>query len=655
MLKKITLFFLSIIISSVAFTQISNYTYTGGVQTFTAPSSGSYEFQLWGASGGRDGQIGGSGGYATAQMFLSLGQTVTVVVGGEGLGCNANSGGGYNGGGNAGPSGCSGGGGGATDVRVGGTALSNRMIVAGGGGGGGNGGLGVGGAGGGSTGQTASGQGGTQSSGGGGSPAGSLGQGGNKSGDGGGGGGGYYGGGAAYSDAGGGGGSGYVNSGLTNRTLIAGNLTMPNPIGGTMTGRRGTGYARITLSYSVSISQTTSVSCNGGSNGALTATAVGGTPPYTYNWSNSGTTQSITGLGAGLYSVTVTGSNAAAASASFTITEPAALSSSSAVNTNISCNGGSNGSATASATGGTTPYTYVWSNAATTASITGVIAGTYTVTVTDFNNCVSTANITITEPSLLISSIIISSCDSYTWNQNNMMYTTSGAYTDTITNALGCDSVITLNLTINNSTASSSAVTSCDSYTWNQNNMMYTTSGAYTDTITNALGCDSVITLNLIIDTLDLTITNINGSLASNEANAISYQWINCDSNNAIIAGASNQGYLPVMSGNYAVIINKGGCTDTSACVNIIITGIVERSVSAKYTIYPNPTAGNLYVELGREPEIGSTIEVYNLTGQLVQEFQIKDRKTLIDISHFEKSVYFFKYGDKMIKIILSH
>ena len=185
--------------------------------------------------------------------------------------------------------------------------------------------------------------------------------------------------------------------------------------------------------------------------------------------------------------------------------------------------------------------------------------------------------------------------------------------------------------------------------------MMYTTSGAYTDTITNALGCDSVITLNLIIDTLDLTITNINGSLASNEANAISYQWINCDSNNAIIAGASNQGYLPVMSGNYAVIINKGGCTDTSACVNIIITGIVERSVSAKYTIYPNPTAGNLYVELGREPEIGSTIEVYNLTGQLVQEFQIKDRKTLIDISHFEKSVYFFKYGDKMIKIILSH
>ena len=86
MLKKITLFFLSIIISSVAFTQIYNYTYTGGVQTFTAPSSGSYEFQLWGASGGRDGQIGGSGGYATAQMFLSLGQTVTVVVGGEGLG-----------------------------------------------------------------------------------------------------------------------------------------------------------------------------------------------------------------------------------------------------------------------------------------------------------------------------------------------------------------------------------------------------------------------------------------------------------------------------------------------------------------------------------------------------------------------------------------
>jgi hypothetical protein len=284
-------------------------------------------------------------------------------------------------------------------------------------------------------------------------------------------------------------------------------------------------------------------------------------------------------------------------------------------------------------------------------------SGAYTDTITNAFGCDSVLTLNLTINNSTASSSSVTSCDSYTWNQNNMTYTTTGAYTDTITNALGCDSVLTLNLTINNSTASSLSVTSCDSYTWNQNNMTYTTSGAYTDTITNALGCDSVLTLNLAIDTLDLTITNFNDSLVSNEANAISYQWINCDSNNAIIAGATNQGYLPIMSGNYAVIIDKGGCTDTSACENVIITitGIFERSISAKYTIYPNPTAGYLYIELRGEPEIGSMIEVYNLTGQLVQEFQIKDRKTLIDISHLEKSVYFFKYGDKMIKIILSH
>ncbi|NCU76919.1 MAG: hypothetical protein EBV59_08235 [Synechococcaceae bacterium WB7_1C_051] len=184
------------------------FNYTGNVQTFTAPFTGNFTLELWGAQGGNDGQQGANGGYATGQISLTSGQVINVYVGGQGIGCNSASGGGWNGGGNAGNAGCSGGGGGASDIRVAGNSLNDRVIVAGGGGGGGN--SILPGAGGGLVGINGSGAGGTQASGGAGSNAGSFGQGGHKSGDGGGGGGGWYGGGAAYGDDGGGGGSSYI-------------------------------------------------------------------------------------------------------------------------------------------------------------------------------------------------------------------------------------------------------------------------------------------------------------------------------------------------------------------------------------------------------------------------------------------------------------
>lgn len=140
-------------------------------------------------------------------------------------------------------------------------------------------------------------------------------------------------------------------------------------------------------------------------------------------------------------------------------------------------------------------------------SYTWVVNGTTYITSGAYNHVIPNAvgcdstitlNLTINQPSS--SSVSATSCVTYTWVQNGMTYTTSGAYTDTLTNAVGCDSIITLNLVINQPTSSSVSATSCVSYTWAQNGMTYTTSGAYTDTIPNAAGCDSIITLNLVIN-----------------------------------------------------------------------------------------------------------------------------------------------------------
>jgi len=136
-----------------------------------------------------------------------------------------------------------------------------------------------------------------------------------------------------------------------------------------------------------SITSQTNNICNGDALGSLTVTASDGTTPYTYNWSNTATTATISTLGAGTYTVTVTDAGGTTATSSATITEPTALNTTISSQTNVACFGESTGSLTASVTGGTSPYTYNWNSGETSATITGKAAGTYTVSVLDNNGC----------------------------------------------------------------------------------------------------------------------------------------------------------------------------------------------------------------------------------------------------------------------------
>ena len=136
----------------------------------------------------------------------------------------------------------------------------------------------------------------------------------------------------------------------------------------------------------------TDVSCFGGSDGSLDLTAFGGTVPYTYLWSNAATTEDLTGLPAGTYTVTITDANGCTATASTTINQPAAALTASTTQVDVLCYGDATGSVDLTVSGGTIAYSYLWSNAATTEDITSLTAGTYTVTVTDANGCTTKAS-----------------------------------------------------------------------------------------------------------------------------------------------------------------------------------------------------------------------------------------------------------------------
>jgi Zn-dependent metalloprotease len=147
------------------------------------------------------------------------------------------------------------------------------------------------------------------------------------------------------------------------------------------------------------------ISCFGGADGEINLD-LSGTAPFTIVWAHGPTSQNLTNLTAGLYSVTVTDATGCSASTSITLTEPTLFTWSAAVTSNyngygVSCAGGTDGVATASGSGGAPPYSYLWdANAGnqTTAIATNLAAGTYFVTITDANGCGGSTSVTLTEP-----------------------------------------------------------------------------------------------------------------------------------------------------------------------------------------------------------------------------------------------------------------
>jgi len=145
--------------------------------------------------------------------------------------------------------------------------------------------------------------------------------------------------------------------------------------------------------------------CFGTTSGTATVTAGGGTPGYTYLWLPGNTTgPTVTGLGAGTYTVQATDANSCVETQTFVINQPTALTASISATSNVSCFGGNNGTANVSVGGGTPFYSYAWSPSGGSGPIgTGLSAGTYTVNITDANGCTTFTTATITQPTLALS------------------------------------------------------------------------------------------------------------------------------------------------------------------------------------------------------------------------------------------------------------
>lgn len=112
--------------------------------------------------------------------------------------------------------------------------------------------------------------------------------------------------------------------------------------------------------------------------------------------------------------------------------------------------------------------------------------------------------------------------------------------------------------------------------------------------------------------------TSTSGVTITANNTAATYQWLNCDSNYAAIAGEIGQSFTATVNGNYAVEITENGCVDTSACVAITSVGMTENTLSESIHVFPNPSAGTFTIDLGSTVE-SAQITITDVTGRIVE------------------------------------
>ncbi len=234
-----------------------------------------------------------------------------------------------------------------------------------------------------------------------------------------------------------------------------------------------------------------------------------------------------------------------------------------------------------------------------------------------------------------------SGCESYYWDATGTNYTTGGTYVANLVTMSGCDSTVTLDLTINTHSTSNITETACFSYTSPSGNV-WTTSGVYPDTIPNATGCDSLMFIDLTITTVDTTVTQSGVDLSANASGA-TYQWVECPAMTPI-SGETSQNFTATTNGDYAVEVTENGCTNTSDCYTVNSVSIVE-SKKESIEIFPNPTHGELNIQLSSTS--ASEIKVYNVIGKLIETHNARGKDFISFDIEGPSGYYLIKVIDK--------
>ena len=270
---------------------------------------------------------------------------------------------------------------------------------------------------------------------------------------------------------------------------------------------------------------------------------------------------------------------------------------------------------------------------------------TATHLLTSSSGCDSIITLDLTINSSISSTDVVLACDSYSWIDGNTYTSSNSMATYLMTTSNGCDSLISLDLTISSSSSTIDVIDTCDSYTWIDGNTYTSSNNTAIYTLMNAAGCDSIVELDLNITEINPTIEIVDDSILFvflDSNNSATYQWLDCNNNFSPLFGDTNTTFVTQTPGDYAVEVTLNNCSVISDCFTIISTSFID-DLSAHFGIklFPNPTSDDIIISLDRINSVD--IVLTDIFGKvLLQQPNLSD-KDYINICNFAPGIYIVK------------
>lgn len=164
--------------------------------------------------------------------------------------------------------------------------------------------------------------------------------------------------------------------------------------------------------------------------------------------------------------------------------------------------------------------------------------------------------------------------------------------------------------------AGTHAISACGEYTWIDGNTYTSSTNDAIWSFPNSNSCDSIVTLDLTMNTVDVSVTNASPDLIAN-SNGATYRWLDCNSNYVFLAGETAQTFTALSNGSYAVEVTENACVDTSDCVDVnnITVGLLETD-GPSISVYPNPTTSDVTLQFNRK--FSGSLTGYDAQGRIV-------------------------------------
>ena len=223
----------------------------------------------------------------------------------------------------------------------------------------------------------------------------------------------------------------------------------------------------------------------------------------------------------------------------------------------------------------------------------------------------------------------------------------AGTYIEVFHTAGGYDSTVTLTLRVNLAYDDTVAAHICQGDNYSFGSQTISSEGTYSEVFHAAGGCDSLVTLNLTVTGLDTGVTQQDVDLIAIDSSA-AYQWLDCGNSYVAIGGANGQNYTATASGMYAVQLSREGCLDTSDCYAVSILSVAESDKNISMVLYPNPTADYFNLLPANEKGEAMEIKIYDAMGRLVESRIARSFNQNIRLGNeLGQGVYQIKIGDR--------